>query len=163
YLLGLRRFYPVIRARKPEHEFRNRLERRFGRFTLWRMARVRQQRDLDRAIAFFLRDLDLFHGTVLIIGTLHDQHRHADIGKELRDIPFTEVGIEPGAVPALERVADIRMPPRKTRVQVASVVCFLRLDDRGYARIFREEMRSDQHKSTDAVILMTARIDGCNR
>ena len=74
------------------------------------MARVRQQGDLDWTIAFLLRDLDLLRGTVLIIGPLHDQHRHADIGEELRDIPIAEVGIEPGAVPALERVVDIRMP-----------------------------------------------------
>src|SRR5215467_9439306 len=127
------------------------------------MARVWQQRDFDGAIAFFLCGFDLLHGAVLIVRTLHDQHRHADIGEKLRDIPLAEVGIEPGAVPSLERVVDIRMPSRQARAQIAGLVRFLRLDDRGYAWIFREEMRSDQYKSADPVILMTARVDGGDR
>src|SRR5262245_7168261 len=127
------------------------------------MARVWQQRDFDGAIAFFLCGFDWLHVAELIVGTLHDQHRHADIGEKLRDIPLAEVGIEPGAVPSLERVVDIRMPSRQARTQVAGFVRFLRLDDRGYAWIFREEMRSDQYKSANPVILMTARIDGGDR
>jgi len=127
------------------------------------MACVRQQRDFDRAIAFFLCDLDLLHGAVLIISTLHDQHGHADIGEKFRDIPLAKVGIEPGAVPSLERIVDMRMPSRQARAQVAGLVRFLRLDDLGDAWIFREEMRSDQDKSADTVILMAACINGCDR
>src|SRR5262249_39164186 len=136
---------------------------RFRRFALWRMARIWQQRDFDRAVAFFLCDLDLLHGAVLVVRALHDKYGYADIGEKFRDIPLAEVGIEPGALPSLERIVDIRMPSRETRAQVAGLKCFLRFDDRGDARIFREEMRSNQDKSTDAVILMAARINGRDR
>src|SRR5262249_13570815 len=127
------------------------------------MASVWQQRDFDGAIAFFLCGFDLLHGAVLIVRTLHDQHRHADVGKKLRDIPLAEVGIEPGVVPSLERIIDIRMPSRQARAQIAGLVRFLRFDDRSYAGILREKMRSDQYKSADAVILVAARVNGCNR
>ena len=123
------------------------------------MARARQQRHLDRAIAFLLRDLDLLHRAVLVVLALHDQDGHADIGEELGDIPFAEFGIEPGAVPALEGVVDVGMPARKPRPQIAGLIGFARLLDRGDAHVLGEEMWRHQHQAADAMILMAAGID----
>src|SRR5262245_27935926 len=121
------------------------------------MARVRHQRDLDRTVAFVLRDFDLLHSAVLVLRTLHDQYGYADIGEALADIPFAEVRIEPGTVPSSERIVDVLMPPHQPQAQVARLVRLLRLDDRGYAGIFGEEMWRDQHEAPDAVILAAAR------
>src|SRR5207244_4856054 len=56
-------------------------QRRLRRFPVRRVACVGQQRDLDRAVAFFLRHLDLPHRAVLVVFALYDQHRHADVGE----------------------------------------------------------------------------------
>ena len=76
-------------------------------------------RHIDRAIALLLRDLDLPHGAVLVVRALHDRDRHADIGEIFGDIPVAEFRIEPGAVPAIERVVDVLVPARELRLQVA--------------------------------------------
>src|SRR5215831_18286967 len=68
-------------------------ERRLRRLAVRRMPRVRQQRDLDRAVALLLRGLDLTHGAVLVVLALHDQHRHPDMGQRVGDVPLAELGI----------------------------------------------------------------------
>src|SRR5450631_3958120 len=140
-------------------EFRNRSKRRAGRVALRRMLGAGQQRHFDRAIAFLAGDLDLLDRAVLIVLPLYDQDRHADIGEEFGDIPFAEFGIEPGAVPTLEGVVDLRVPARKLRAKVAGLVGLARLDDGGNAGILGEEMRRDQREAADAVILMAAGVD----
>src|SRR6187431_392822 len=127
------------------------------------MARAREQYHLDRAIAFLLSNLDLLHGAILVVLALHDQHRHADIGEELGDVPFAELRVEPGAVPALERIVDIVMPAREPHAQIACFVGFPGFDDRGDTWILGEEMRRNQHEAADPVILMAAGVDRCNR
>src|SRR4249919_2108367 len=122
------------------------------------MALAREQYHLDRTIAFLLSNLDLLHGAILVVLALHDQHRHANISEELGDVPFAELRVEPGAVPALERTVDIVVPAREPRAQVPCFIGFPGFDDRRNARILGEEMRRDQHEAADPVILMTAGI-----
>src|SRR5262245_23714287 len=155
----LRRPYPLVCLQCAGDEVRNRLERRLGRFALWRMAGARQQGNFDRAIALRLRHLDLLHGAVLIVLALHDQDRHANISQEFRDIPFAEFRIEPCVIPAHECIVDVGMPARKPRTQVARGIGFLRLSDGGQARFLSEEMRCDEHEAADPMVLMTARVD----
>ena len=81
------------------------------------MSRTRDDRHIDRTVALFLRDLDLTHRSVLVVHTLQDRHRYADIGEVFRNIPTAEIGIEPGAVPAMEGVVDILVPARKLLFQ----------------------------------------------
>ena len=80
--------------------------------------RLRDHRHIDRAIALFLGDLDLPHCAVLVVRTLQDRNRHADIGEVFRDIPVAEFRIEPGAVPAVEGVVDVLVPAREFRLQL---------------------------------------------
>src|SRR5581483_4830269 len=119
YAPKLSRLHPLVRPQRATDEIRDRPERRFRRLALRRMARAGQQHDLDRAVAFLLRDLDLLHRAVLVVLALHDEHRHADIGKELRDVPLAKPRIEPGVVPAAERVVDVVMPASEPRAQIA--------------------------------------------
>ena len=83
------------------------------RLAVRRVAHARQQRDLDRAVAFLLRDLDLPRRAVLIVLALHDQDRHADVGERVGDVPLAEIGIEPGVVPAAKGVVDVGVPARE--------------------------------------------------
>src|SRR3981081_1956498 len=73
---------PSLRAVDTQNrvcEFRDRLQRRPRRFTMRLVSRPRDDSHIDRAIALFLRDLDLTHGPILVIHTLQDRDRHADI------------------------------------------------------------------------------------
>jgi len=73
-----------------------------------------QQRDVDRAIALGFRDLDLPYRSVLIVGALNDLNGDADIGEIFADIPVAKFRVEPGVIPAAERIVDIRMPAAPT-------------------------------------------------
>ena len=99
-------------------EVGDRRERLRRRLAMRRMSRAGDQADIDRAVAFAPRDLDLPHGAVLIVLALHDLHRHADIGEVVGNIPVAEFRIEPGAVPAIEGVVDILVPARQLLLQV---------------------------------------------
>ena len=128
-----------------------------------RMAHARQQRDLDRAVAFALRRLDLPDGAVLIVRALHDQDRHADIGQLGGDVPFAEIGIEPGVVPAAEGVVDVGVPARELRAQVGRRIDVPRARDLGDAHVFGEEMRRNQNEPAHAMVLHRAGIDRRDR
>ena len=49
----------VVVAQQPVGELRDRRQRHLRRLAMRRVAHARKQRDLDRAVAFLLRDLDL--------------------------------------------------------------------------------------------------------
>ncbi len=70
----------VMLAQEPVDEVGDRPQRRLGRLAVGRVPRIRQQRDIDRAIALLLRHLDLQHGAVLVILALYDQDWHPDMG-----------------------------------------------------------------------------------
>src|SRR6266436_7952234 len=91
-------------------EFRDRIQRRPRRLPMRLVSRPRDQGHIDRTIALFPRELDLARGPILVIHTLQDRDRHADIGEEFGNIPGAEFRIEPGAVPAIEGVVDILVP-----------------------------------------------------
>src|SRR5882672_7783891 len=82
-------------------KFRDRIERRLRRFTIWRMSGARNHRHLDRTIAFFLRDLDLADCPIFVVGALQDRNRDAYVGETFRNIPAAKFWIEPRAVPAV--------------------------------------------------------------
>ena len=109
----------VVVAQQPVGEFGDHAQGRLGRLAVRRVPRVRQQRDLDRAIALLLRHLDLPHGAVLVVLALHDQDRHADMGERVGQVPFAELGIEPGAAPVVEGVVGIVVQPRELGAQIA--------------------------------------------
>src|SRR5262245_46700042 len=87
---------------------------------------------IDRTVALFLRDLDLPHRPVLVIHTLQDRHRYANIGEVFGNVPTTKARIEPGAVPAMEGVVDILVPARKLLLQVRGLVGVPDLGNRGH-------------------------------
>ena len=93
----------------------DRIQRRPRRFPVRRMSRPRDHGDIDRAVAFLLRDLDLAQRPVLVIHALQDGDRHADIGEVVGNIPVAEFRVEPGAVPAIEGVVDVPVPARRSR------------------------------------------------
>ena len=134
-------------------EFRNRIERRPQRFAMRLMSRPRDDSHIDRTVALFLRDLDLPHGPILVVHTLQDRDRYADIGEVLGNIPVAEFWIEPGVVPPIEGVVDIPVPARKLSLQVRGLVGSPDLGNRGDGNILDDEMRRDQRKALDAVIL----------
>src|SRR5260370_245381 len=96
-----------VRVQSAFRKFRDRIERRLRRFTIWRMSGTRDHRHLDRTIAFFLRNLDLADCPILVVGALQDRHRHPYVGEIFRNIPAAKFRCEPAAVQAVERVADI--------------------------------------------------------
>jgi hypothetical protein len=90
---------------------------------------------------------------------LYDQHRHTNVSKLGGDVPLAEIGIEPSPVPAEEGAVDVGMPARKPRAQVSRLVGLARLRDGGNADVLCEEMRRDQNKPAEAMILVRAGID----
>src|SRR3984957_12302589 len=78
------------------------IERRLRRVAMGRMARPRQDRHIDRAVTLLLRRLDLLDRAVLVVGTLDDEERHADITQRFRDVPIAKVRIEPRLAPGAE-------------------------------------------------------------
>src|SRR5262252_7739592 len=98
----------------PVCETCDRLQRRFGPLALGCVAGARDHRDLDRAIAFVLRNLDLADRAVLIVLTLHDLDRHPEIGERVGDVPGAECRIEPGVVPSMEGDVHVLVPARQS-------------------------------------------------
>jgi hypothetical protein len=103
----------MMLAQQPIDELGGRTQSRLGRLAVGSMPRVRQQGDLDRAVALLLRHLDLPQRAILIVFTLHDQDRNPDVGEFIVKLPFAEFGIEPGPAPGVERVIGIGMPARE--------------------------------------------------
>ena len=89
-----------------------RVQRRPRRIAMRGMARARNDFQIDRAVTFLLRDLDLTQRSILVIRALHDHDGTADVGEIFRDVPVAEFWIEPGAVPAKESVVDVLVPAR---------------------------------------------------
>src|SRR5207247_5350942 len=113
----------------------------------------RNDSHIDRAVALLLRDLDLAHCPILVVNTLQDRYRYADIGEVFGNIPVAEIRIEPGAVPAIEGVVDIPVPARQLSLQVRGLVGAPDLRDRSDGNVLDDEMRSDQREALYAVIL----------
>ena len=85
------------------------------RLAMRRMLHARQQCDVNRTVAFLLGNLDLTYRTVLILRTLHDQHRHSDIGEHIGNVEATEIRVEPGIVPAPKGRIDVGMVASEAR------------------------------------------------
>src|ERR1700721_3816513 len=100
-LCGRRLALPV-QAEDPRGKAGDRRQRDVRPIALRIVPGARDHRDLDRAVALGLRDLDLADGAVLIVLALHDPDRPADIGKRVGDVPGAEAGIEPRVAPAMD-------------------------------------------------------------
>src|SRR5262245_62853198 len=79
-------------AQEPVGELRHRVEQQRRGLAMRRVPHAGQEGDLDRAIAFLARDLDVPDGAVLVGLALHDQDWHPDIGERLGDVPVAERG-----------------------------------------------------------------------
>ena len=75
-------------------------ERLLGHFQMRRMMPAWQYDGFDRPAGFPRCESDLLFGRMLVVLALHDQHGHPDTAQLLADIECTELGIEPGIVPA---------------------------------------------------------------
>src|SRR4051812_619689 len=128
-----------------------------------RMRRARHDFQIDRAIAFLLRDLGLTQRPVLVVHALKDQDGNADISEIFRDIPVAEFRIEPGGVPAVEGVVDVLVPARELCLQVGGLKGGLDVCNRLHRDVLDDEMRRDQHEAVQAMILMRAGIDRRDR
>src|SRR5665213_555995 len=100
-----------------------------------RMPRASNDGDIDRAVAFRLRDLDLTDRAILVIRALQDGDGNADIGEVFGNIPGAESRIAPGAVPAVEGVVDVLVPARQLRLQVGCLVSLLDFRNRAHRNI----------------------------
>src|SRR5258707_13579637 len=87
-----------------------------------RMSGTGNHRHFDRTIAFFLRDLDLTDGPVLIVGALQDRERYPDVGEILRNIPATKPVVQPRVIPTVEGVADIAVPALQLLPEAAVLI-----------------------------------------
>src|SRR3981081_86820 len=128
-----------------------------------RMSATGNHRHFDRTIAFFLRDLDLTDGPVLIIGALQDHERYPDVGERLRNIPLAKLVVEPRVIPTVEGVVDIAVPALQLLPEAAGLIGLPGLRDRRQPDIFHDEMRRAHRHTPDAMILDTTGIDRRNR
>src|SRR5262249_11970522 len=113
------------------HEVRRHRKRRGRRFPKGSVAHARQQRDLNRTIAFVLSGNDLSSRSVLVLLALHEERRDADICQHLGDVPRAKFGIEPRLVPTAESDIDVRVPTCKPLPQVALRIGLARITDGG--------------------------------
>src|SRR5262245_8047613 len=111
-------FALMVLAQQPACKLRYAREQKCRRLAMRRMPHAPIERDLDRAVAFLPRHLDLALRAILIVLALHDQDRHADIGERLGDVPVAEFGIEPGVVPAAEGIVNVGVPARELLPQI---------------------------------------------
>src|SRR5216684_4582937 len=128
-----------------------------------RMSGTGNHRHFDRTIAFFLRDLDLTDGPVLIVGALQDRERYPDVGEILRNIPATKPVVEPRVIPTVEGVVDIAVPALQLLLEAAGLIGLLGLCDRRQPDIFDDEMWRDNRNSEPEMIMDTTGIDRSNR
>src|SRR5258705_1650700 len=128
-----------------------------------RMSGTGNHHHFDRTIAFFLRDLDLTDGPVLIVGALQGRERYPDVGEILRNIPATKPVVEPRVIPTVEGVVDIAVPALQLLPEASGLIGLPGLRDRRQPDIFHDEMRRDHRHRADAMILDTNGIDRRNR
>src|SRR5678815_3350031 len=76
-------------------EISNGVQRRLRRLAVGDVLDARDQQSVDRAIALLPRDLDLAFGAVVVVLTLNDQDRYADVGEPVADVPAFEVVLHP--------------------------------------------------------------------
>src|SRR5262245_37587672 len=122
-------------------ELRERAERGVRRLAMRGMAGAFEDRYSDRAVAFRFGDLDLAQCPIMVVRALDDCDGDADIGEVFRDVPVAEFRVEPGAVPAIERVVDIAVPARELLLQVCGLVDLLDLGNRGDRNVLDNEIR----------------------
>src|SRR5580692_719808 len=127
------------------------------------MSRARYHRHIDGAITLLLRDLDLADRPILIVRTLQNCDRNTNVGEIFADVPSTKVGIKPGVIPAVEGVIDVVVPSRKLGPQIRRFIGLSDPGDGSNGYFLDDEMRRDQHDTTDAVIASTAGIDRSDR
>src|SRR5262245_66491200 len=85
------------------------------------------------------------------------------MGERIAEIPLAELGIEPGAAPAVERVVRIGVPSRELRAQRSRLESRPRARDFGDAHVLGEEVRRYQRESAHPMVLDAAGIDRGNR
>src|SRR5580658_1026188 len=96
-------------ANQPRAKIGDRGERLVRLLGMRRMLASLQDFDIDRRIDEVLDLLVLSERPVRVVITLNGEDRNAPIVDRLGDVPGLEAGIEPGAVPAAERVVDVAM------------------------------------------------------
>src|SRR5579872_6173596 len=106
-------------AEQAVDEAGSRRERLLGLVALRRVPRARQHDGLDRAETLVARDLELTQRAILIVLTLHNEDRHADITEHFGDIPMLKFRIEPGLGPRAEGAIDIIVPTLEFLAQAA--------------------------------------------
>src|ERR1700694_2820126 len=84
----------------PQHEISHGAERLLGLVPVRGVAAFGQEDPFGRAAGASLDGFDLFLRAVLVTEALHDEERLANLRQVLLEVPFAELGIEPGAVPA---------------------------------------------------------------
>src|ERR1700747_2145969 len=139
------------------------MERLPWRFTMRRMSGALNEGHLHRAIALFLRNLELADGPILVVFALNERDWDADIGEIVGNIPGAEFWIEPGAVPAIEGVVDVRMPAREPLAEAGIFISLLDFGDRGDRDVLDYEMRGDQREAVEPVVRNAAGVDRSDR
>src|SRR6202034_1590052 len=153
----------VMIAQQSVEKARHRVEGRLGRLPMREMADAGQQGRFNRAEALPPRRLDLADRAVLIVETLDDQDRHADIAKRLGNVPLAKIRIEPRPDPGMERTVNVGVPAHELPAQSAVSEFFARATNLGKAHLLDEEMRTHEHEAAHAVILDAARVNGRDR
>src|SRR6266478_4711756 len=124
-----------------------------------RMSGARDDRHIDRTIAFFSGDLDLENCPILVLDALQDGNGNADVGEIFRNVPVAKPWVEPRRVPPVERVVDVAVPALQLRPEIGGLIGLLDPGDRLHRNIFDDEMRRDHRYAAYAVILNTAGVD----
>src|SRR5256885_10173729 len=104
------------------------------------MAAVGQEQSLHVARAA-LDGFDLLQGPVLVLLSLYGQDGRVDARQEFLQVPFQELRIKPGAVPAPEGRVHVLGVLREPRPQIARLVSFARLRDAAQAPLLGEYVR----------------------
>ena len=93
----------------------------FGGFQVRRVPCRRPQRHLDGAITLLLCEFDLPDRAVLIVFTLHDQDRHANMSEGVTKIQSTELRVEPGIAPIVKCIVGISVDTGEFRSQISCI------------------------------------------
>src|SRR5260221_6960245 len=133
----------LVRIQDASHKIGDRIERCLRRVAMRRMSGARHDRHIDRAVAFFLRDLDLADRSILVFGALQDRNRHPDVGEIFRNVPVAKFWVEPGVAPAIAGVVYITVPARQRFPEASGRIGCPGLRDRYQSHIFHDEMRRD--------------------
>src|ERR1700730_5723695 len=93
----------------------------FRGFQVGRVPCRRPQRHLDGAIALLLCEFDLPDSAVLIVLTLHDQDRNANMSECVTKIQSTKLRVEPGIAPIVKCVVGISVDAGEVRSQISRI------------------------------------------